>query len=213
MINQVNHLPAWKVLLLGGHSGVGKTVVARHLARHYGVGLAEVDDFRLVLQHTTTPEQHPLLHFFLQADIFQRTVDDLRDHLIVVNHIVCSALEIVVANHVATTSPCILEGDGIVPAFAVQQSFANLDVGRTVRAAFIVERDKDRLLQSMQLRERSFDRFSRQEQHHWVELSWWYGRWLEEQAIQYELPVVTSQPWDTLGARIRAAIEAEPSAR
>jgi 2-phosphoglycerate kinase len=109
MMNQITHGPAWKVLLLGGHSGVGKTVVARHLARHYGVGLAEVDDFRLVLQRITTPEQHPNLHFFLNTDIIHWTVDDLRDHLIAVNQIVCSALEIVVANHVATNTSCILE--------------------------------------------------------------------------------------------------------
>ena len=208
-MDQTDLIPGWKVLLLGGHSGVGKTVVARQLAQYYAVGLAEVDDFRLVLQRITTPEQHPVLHFFLHADITHWSVDDLRDRLIAVNQLVCEALEIAVANHVATNTPCILEGDGILPAFAAQQSFANLDIRQTIRAAFIVEDDKDRLLQSMQLRERSFDTFSRKEQHHWVELSWSYGRWLEEQASQYGLPVVPAQPWDTLLTRIQAAIEVE----
>ncbi len=56
---------AWKVLLIGGHSGAGKTVVARDLAHQYGVGLAEVDDFRLALQRMTAPAQQPTLHALL----------------------------------------------------------------------------------------------------------------------------------------------------
>jgi 2-phosphoglycerate kinase len=50
------------VLLLGGASGVGKTVLAHKLARHYGVSLLLVDDVRLAIQQVTTPEQHPALH-------------------------------------------------------------------------------------------------------------------------------------------------------
>jgi 2-phosphoglycerate kinase len=211
MMLQNDLYPPWNVLLLGGHSGVGKTVVARQLAHYYGVGLAEVDDFRLVLQRVATPEQNHVLHFFSTADITHWTVAALRDQLIAVNQIVCSALEIVVANHVATNTPCILEGDGILPAFAAQQRFANLETGRTVRAAFIIERDKERLLKSMQRRGRSFDTFNRTEQQRWVELSWQYGQWLEEEANQYGLPVVPAQPWDGLAARIRAAIGEETS--
>ena len=36
---------SWQALLLRGASGVGKTSVSYRLARHYGVGLTEVDDF------------------------------------------------------------------------------------------------------------------------------------------------------------------------
>ena len=35
--------PCWKVLLFGGNSGAGKTVISRWLAKRFGVGLAEVD--------------------------------------------------------------------------------------------------------------------------------------------------------------------------
>lgn len=47
----------WQVLLLGGASGVGKTSVSYRLAQHYGVGLTEVDDFQVVLEGMTTPDQ------------------------------------------------------------------------------------------------------------------------------------------------------------
>lgn len=176
--------------------------------QQYGIGLAEVDDFRLVLQRMTTPAHYPALHFFLSADILQWPVETLRDQLVAVNQIVSSALEIVIANHVATNTPCILEGDGILPAFAAQQSFAQLEGGRAVRAAFIIERDKDRLFHNMQMRGRSFDTFSSRAQHQWGELSWQYGQWLEDEAIRCGIPVVPAQPWNTLAERIRAAIEA-----
>src|SRR5436190_19804951 len=54
----------WQVLLLGGASGVGKTSVSYRLAQHYGVGLTEVDDFQVVLEAMTSPDQYPELHFW-----------------------------------------------------------------------------------------------------------------------------------------------------
>jgi 2-phosphoglycerate kinase len=54
--------PDWRVLLIGGSSGVGKTLVARELARHFGVSLILADDVRLALQEVTTPAQKPELH-------------------------------------------------------------------------------------------------------------------------------------------------------
>jgi hypothetical protein len=65
--------------------------------------LAEVDDFRLVLERMTTPEQQPALHALLAAgsgtDLLPTAVCD---SLITVAQVVPHALEIVVANHVAT---------------------------------------------------------------------------------------------------------------
>ena len=54
----------WQVLLFGGASGVGKTSVSYRLAHAFGVGLTEVDDFQIVLERLTTPEQQPALHYF-----------------------------------------------------------------------------------------------------------------------------------------------------
>jgi tRNA A37 N6-isopentenylltransferase MiaA len=45
------HIRRWQVLLLGGPSGAGKTAVSYRLARHFGVGITEVDDFQVVLGH------------------------------------------------------------------------------------------------------------------------------------------------------------------
>ncbi|MDZ4720664.1 MAG: hypothetical protein SH847_19590 [Roseiflexaceae bacterium] len=46
----------WQVLILGGPSGVGKTSVSYRLARHFGIGITEIDDFQALLERMTTPE-------------------------------------------------------------------------------------------------------------------------------------------------------------
>src|SRR5690348_6357702 len=92
--------PPWTVLLIGGHSGTGKTVVARTLARQWSLALTEVDDFRLVLQRVTTPAQQPALHAML-ADLGDpgTPAEALCRDLIAVAEVMSTALEIVIANH------------------------------------------------------------------------------------------------------------------
>ena len=34
------------------------------LAQHFGIGITEVDDFQVLLERMTTPEQQPALHFW-----------------------------------------------------------------------------------------------------------------------------------------------------
>jgi cytidylate kinase len=51
------------VLLVGGASGSGKTMLARPLARALGVNLTEVDDIQIALEAATTERELPLLHF------------------------------------------------------------------------------------------------------------------------------------------------------
>jgi 2-phosphoglycerate kinase len=49
----------WKVLLIGGSSGVGKSSIARQLGRRFGTPWMQVDDLRLALQRSRVilPEQ------------------------------------------------------------------------------------------------------------------------------------------------------------
>ena len=42
----------WAVLLIGGVSGAGKTVVARQLGLEFGVAWLQVDYLRLALPHS-----------------------------------------------------------------------------------------------------------------------------------------------------------------
>jgi 2-phosphoglycerate kinase len=106
----------WRVLLVGGASGVGKTVLARTLARHYGVSLLLVDDVRLALQQVTTLEQQPALHYFLTTpDVWRQPEDDLLTGFVGVATALAPALGVIVAHHliVEGAGPLIIAGDGI----------------------------------------------------------------------------------------------------
>ena len=92
----------WQVLLIGGGSGVGKTVISQVLARRLGVFLLSADDVRLALLHTTTPEQQPALHLFWEnREVGQQSPEVLCNGLIEVGKVVSHVLEIIVAHHIA----------------------------------------------------------------------------------------------------------------
>ncbi len=207
-MNEQSLNPKWKVLLIGGHSGAGKTLVARRLAHYYGAGLSEADDFRLMLEQVTTPEQLPDLHLPLVAlaDLHYEA-SELSQQLITLATTMSKALEIVVANHVATNTPLILEGDGLSPAFAAQNVFAGLDVSKQVRAIFIIEQDETQLWANMSQRGRGFNQLDSLQQQRQVRASWLYGQWLQKEAEHYNLPTLDAQPWNNLFERVISNIQ------
>ena len=197
----------WSVLLIGGHSGAGKTTVAYDLARRFGTACTQVDDIRLALQQIITPAERPALHFFLATpDVWQRPPAELCAGLIAVGELVSAALDIVIAHHLATAGPLILEGDGIVPALAAQSSFGGVANRSWVRAVFLVEPDEAVLQASMLGRGRGYDDRSAAEQATQARMNWLYGRWLHQEAERRGLPVLPARPWPTLADRVIAAI-------
>ena len=54
----------WRVLLVCGASGTGKTTATQTMARRLGISALLVDDLRISLQALTTRESHPGLHIF-----------------------------------------------------------------------------------------------------------------------------------------------------
>lgn len=200
--------PAWTILLLGGSSGVGKTTVARHIAQHFGISWVQVDDFRMVLERTLQPEQYRGdLHFFHQKDVWQNPPELLCQQLIRIAQIVSSALEIVIASHVATATPLVLEGDGILPALAVQKNFTGLEVGEQVRAVFLYEPVKDAIFAAMVQRGRGFEHLTWVEQQVQAEASWLYSLWLYESSVAWKIPVVEARPRDTVVERILTILQ------
>jgi 2-phosphoglycerate kinase len=91
---------SWQVLLLGGAAGTGKTAVSYRLARHFGVGITEVDDFQVVLECMTTPQQQPVLHFWrMHPEAVDWPAQRIVDHTITVGERMAPALAAVIANH------------------------------------------------------------------------------------------------------------------
>ncbi|MGH9176255.1 MAG: hypothetical protein ACRD1H_17945 [Vicinamibacterales bacterium] len=187
---------SWQVLLLGGASGVGKTRVSYRLARHYDAALTEVDDFQIVLERMTSPEQYPALHAWrLQPEwVLAMTDDELLEHTQRIGAVMAVALAPVIANHVAEQTPIVLEGDFIFPALAVSS-------GPRVRAVFLYEPDEAQIRRNYLAREgEAHPRRPR--------ASWRYSEWLRAECALLGIPTVAARPWDTVLHRVVAAIEA-----
>ena len=52
------------VVLLGGASGVGKSMLNSRLAHRLGINLTEIDDLHIAVETVTGPADQPLLHFW-----------------------------------------------------------------------------------------------------------------------------------------------------
>jgi len=199
--------PFWRVLLLGGNSGTGKTTAARALGLRFGVSWAQADDFRLALQRLTTRASYPTLHVFEAEHVWQLPAEQLCDRLITTAGVVSEALRVVIAHHVLTPHPLILEGDGLVPAMAQHHIQVDPETRGHVRAVFLHEKNETILLTGMRARGRGFQRYSASEQGNQVRAARLYGEWLRREAEQYGLPTLPARPYETLVERILSNIE------
>jgi 2-phosphoglycerate kinase len=192
----------WQVLLLGGPSGVGKTAVSYRLAQYFRIGITEVDDFQVLLECMTTPEQQPVLHFWrTHPTPDQLSATEIMEQGLLVRQVMAQGLEAVIANHLEAHTPIVLEGDFIAPALAAQPSFAGLPNNGQVRAIFLSEADEQQLLTNFLQREpESGPQTTR------AHVSWLYGQWLKQEAERYGLPIIPARPWDTVFERIIAAL-------
>ena len=190
---------SWQVLLLGGPAGVGKTSVSYRLAQHFGIGITEVDDFQVILERMTTPAQQPVLHYWsTHPEAGEQPAEEIVKQLIAIGQVMAPALEAVIANHLESQAPVVLEGDFILPTLVTLPAFsANL-----VRAVFLYEESEEQLQHNFLQRE---PEEGIQEKR--ARVSWLYGQWLKEEAGRAGALALPARPWDDLFERILAAIE------
>ena len=196
--------PDWKVLLIGGSSGVGKTFVARELARHLSLSLLLLDDIRLALQQSTSNQTHPELHVFLKYHPEQwRDSQAIFADWITVGNAMTKPLQAIIRHHciVPDVGPIILEGDGILPN--VSSPFPDPN---DVCAVFIVEQDESQLLENLKSRGRGFNDWDTSQQQGFAHASWIYGQWLAREADKLRLPVIKARPQQTLLERLLSII-------
>ncbi len=200
---QTNYPPvAWQVLLIGGASGVGKTNVSYRLAQHYGIGITEVDDFQLILERMTSPQQYPTLHFWRTNPEAARQMDE-EQHLqffISYARIMAVALELVIGNHIETRAPIILEGDFILPELAALPAYNGIAAAAQVRGLFIYEPDENQIARNYLVREG-------EEQRDRARSSWCNSEWLRQEAERLGVPTIPARPWDTVLERALASNE------
>lgn len=205
----------WRVLLVGGNSGAGKTYLAKTLVREWGIPFLMVDDVRMALHKVTTADQQPDLHVFLQyqAEHWKNPEGIVRDWLRV-GQAMIKPLAAVMAHHifVESSGPIILEGDGILPAlaepstFAEMPAFKNINFTRKVRAVFLVEEDVDEILKNMRSRKRGPVESKEETQLSFAQASQRYGQWLIQEAQRLQIPILPTRPKETIVERLKQVI-------
>ncbi len=191
----------WDVLLLGGPSGVGKTGVSYRLARHFDIGISELDDLCITLEALTTPEQQPALHYWRThpAAMHLPAQEILTLHLAVCR-VLAPAVEAVVANHVEARTPIVLEGDYLLPETVAQwRLFKGMS---QVKAVWLYEPDESQIARNYALREPGAG-----EQSGRAHVSWLFGNWLQAECHRHNLTALPARPWDSTLERMLLAIQ------
>lgn len=199
--------PPWRVLLLGGPSGVGKSVAASELGRRLGIPWLEIDDLRLALQrlHARLPQRVDALYFFNETPaVWRLPPERLCNGLIAIGELLAPGVEVIIENHVESAGPIIIEGDGLLPDIVSRPMLRPFFTSRQARTAFIVESSEDALLANMMERARGLENTSAEDLRAEARAKWLFTQWIERQAQQRQLPLVASRPWATLVDRILA---------
>lgn len=185
---------------MSGPSGAGKTMLSYPLARRTGAALVEVDDLVIAAQRLTTAAHQPELHYWEDHPDAERrlSVQEIVDMQIATARVLAPAVRAVIANHVETATPVVIEGDYIVPELGTGWDDA-------VRAVVVHEPDLEQLVGNYAAREPE-EGIQRKR----AECSLAYGVWLAEQAAQHGVPVLHPRPWTTADQRISAALRVVP---
>jgi 2-phosphoglycerate kinase len=188
------------VVLLGGASGVGKSRIAADVAVRFGARLTGVDDFHVVLERMTTPEQYPELHRWRLHPKEVLALDDaeMLAHTRAYAEVMAEALEAVIANHLDEGTAIVLEGDFILPSLATRSDHDGVAADGRVRAVFLLE-DEAQLRTNFLAREG-------QDQARRARASWCYGEWLREECERLGVPAIPARPWGTVLERAVAAL-------
>lgn len=190
--------PPWIATLVCGASGVGKSHAARGLAARYNAPIGEADDIVTALKAITTSEHHPLLHSWENhpeaADWDAERIADL--HLAVADALL-PAFRAVIADHVESGAPIVLEGDYLLPELAAEEG---------VRA-FVLTDDAQRITENYRSREPDQGDQSRR-----AKVSTLISDRLARRAGGIGIPVIPARPWPDTLDRIDQALRAAPPA-
>lgn len=199
---QVVPARSWDILLIGGASGVGKSSVSYRAARHFGVGIVEVDDFQVVLELLTTPETQPAFHFWsTHPDPDSLTAEEIVAQAIEYGQAMMPALEAVIASHLETNHPTVIEGDFILPVLAALPKFGEYANNGRVRGVFIDEPDEAQIVANFLAREPDYGPQAKR-----ARVSWLYNQWLKQEAERLGLRSLPARPWDMLFERLLACL-------
>ncbi|MEU8513483.1 AAA family ATPase [Kitasatospora sp. NPDC048722] len=193
----------WDVLLIGGASGIGKSLAAARLAAQHAAFVVEFDDVVAALHAATSAATHPGLHHFdgLAAPGADLPADRVLELQIATAHALDDALLGVVRNRLTVDVPAIVEGDYLTPAAAARAVAEARAGGRRVRALFLHEDDPAAIAANYAHREPEDG-----PQPARAAVSARYSHHLAAQARSHHLPVIACRPYPTLPERLAAAL-------
>jgi 2-phosphoglycerate kinase len=201
-------MPDWSVLLIAGASGTGKTTVAKQISRDLGVAWVQVDDLRLALQYSGArlPDDAATeaLHFLLRTpNIWSLPAERLADALVATGEAMTEAISIVTGNHIVQGDPAVIEGDGILPGILDHPDLRGFVASGALRMVVRAPGSEAELLRSMVDRGRGehLDPVS-PEFRRIAAMNWQFSQWLAIEAEARGIPVIPTQPWETLAARV-----------
>jgi 2-phosphoglycerate kinase len=185
---------------MSGASGVGKTQISYRLAHHFGVGITEIDDFQVILERMTTPEQYPVLHLFRTDPEAFFALDEAGKLEVAIAYttMMAEALEAVIANHLDGGAPIVLEGDFLLPSLAVQEAYDGIPAAGRVRG-FILYDDEAEIARNYLAREGE----PQPDRARWT---WNHSEWLRQEAERLGLPTLAARPRKTVLARVLALL-------
>jgi 2-phosphoglycerate kinase len=193
---------SWDVLLIGGASGAGKSSLAYTLARAQGRPVLEIDDIVCALESMTTPQQQPELFFWkTHPEALNEPPETIVRQGVALTTALEPALSAVVANHLETAMPVVIEGDFLRPAFTTRARYGDQPAGNRVRGLFVLENDVKQIVANYAGREPHAG-----EQRARAEVSVAWSRWLAAEAHRHGVPAIPARPWATLVARANAAL-------
>lgn len=184
----------WLITVVLGASGAGKSSVAVPLATRYGVPVCAEDDIVTAVRALTTPEQQPLLHYMVtQPDMFTWPPAKIADHHVALSEALRPGLHAVIADHIESDAPMVLEGDYLLPGMVA-------GFGPDVRAVVVHEPDAGQLAANFAIRMPGEDHTLR------AAVSAELDRRLVEDANRVGVPVVPGRPWHDVVDRVDAAL-------
>jgi 2-phosphoglycerate kinase len=166
------------------------------------MNITEVDDFQVVLERMTTPEQQPALHFWrTHPDPASLSAEEIQEQGLDILQVMMPALEAVIENHLESETAIILEGDFIHPSLAVRDSFGAQQNGGRVRGIFLYESDEDQVVRNFLEREPAAG-----PQRVRARVSVLRAEWLRRECDALMIPALEARPWDTLLERVLGSL-------
>ncbi|WP_165795275.1 hypothetical protein [Deinococcus koreensis] len=162
------------------------------------MALAEADDFDVLLEHLTTPEQQPALHYWrTHPDFFSLSVDEIVAVTVESSRALRRGLVAVILDRLEWGRPAVLEGNYLTPELWDEPELRpHVQAGR-VRGALVLEPGREQLLANFLGREPDAGPQALR-----ADVSVAYGRWLAAEAQARGFPVLEARPWHTAAQRL-----------